>query len=466
MSLLKAFEIALTHTCGCALDSRFLLAVSGGIDSVTMADVFHRLGCRFDLAHCNFSLRGAASDGDQAFVERLAVTQGVACHVISFDTMQYASKHGISLQMAARALRYAWFAELAATGYDAVAIAHNRDDDVETLLLNLARGCGLRGLTGMQARQEKVIRPLLFATRSEIQDYASLRKLEWREDASNVSDKYLRNRIRHHVVPELEAVNPAFQQHAADLMHRLFQTEKLFRMFIDQVRSLHCVRQTDRFLIDIEAIRAYPSQETLLYELLREFGCTDLHIGPILESFSATPGKRFYTRTHCITRDRTHLLVTPVKILTDGEWLIDADTRAISYPLNMRFRGFQADTYSISRTPSVASMDAACLEYPLKLRRWQQGDRFQPFGFSGHKKISDFLINSKIPLPDKEHTWVLESGGNIVWLVGHRIDDRVKITPHTKQIVQIECLTPDEADTGFPLRDIPKKHTHGKTESY
>ncbi len=447
MPLLKAFETALTRTCGGSRNDRYLLAVSGGIDSVTLADLFHRLGCRFDLAHCNFSLRGAASDADQAFVEHLASSLQVACHVKTFDTEQYASGKGISLQMAARDLRYGWFAELAATGYDAVAVAHNRNDDVETLLLNLARGCGLRGLTGMKARQDKVIRPLLFATRSEIQEYASLRKLEWREDASNASDKYLRNRIRHHVVPELTRVNPAFLQHAADMMNRLGQTEKLFGMFIDEVRTRHCTRQAGRFLIDIAGICEYPAAETLLYELLREFGCTDLHTVPILESFAATPGKRFYTRTHCITRDRTHLVVTPLSKLSDGEWRIDADTGAVSDPLQLRFRHFQAEDYIIPRVASIASLDAGCLEFPLILRRWKQGDRFQPLGLSGHKKISDYLINNKVPLPDKDHTWVIESGGNIVWLVGHRIDDRVKITPATATVLQIEYLQQDESDT-------------------
>ncbi len=446
MPLLKAFEISLFRTCGCSRNDRFLLAVSGGIDSVTLADLFHRLGCHFDLAHCNFSLRGAASDADQAFVEHLAASLQVACHVKTFNTEQYASEKGISLQMAARDLRYKWFSELAATGYDAVAIAHNRDDDVETLLLNLARGCGLRGLTGMQARQDKVIRPLLFATRLEIQEYASARKLEWREDASNASDKYLRNRIRHHVVPELTKVNPAFLQHAADMMFRLGQTEKLLGLFIDEVRTRHCIRHADRFLIDMAGISGYPAAETLLYELLREFGCTDLHTVPILESFAANPGKRFYTRTHCITRDRTHLVVTPLGNIPDGEWLIDADTGAVSHPLHLRFRCFQAEDYVLPRLASVASIDAGCLEFPLTLRRWKQGDRFQPFGLPGHKKISDYLINSKVPLPDKDNTWVIESGGNIIWLVGHRIDDRVKITSATRAVLQIECVQPDESD--------------------
>lgn len=442
----NAFEISIIQHCGCSPDEKFLLAVSGGVDSVVMAHLFFCAGYRFDMAHCNFSLRGDESDSDQVFVENMAATMKIRCHVKPFDTAGVALKRGISVQMAARDLRYEWFEELAGNGYDAVAVAHNRNDDVETLLLNLARGCGIRGLTPMRRRQGSIIRPLLFATREEIHRYAMENGLTWREDSSNASDKYLRNRIRHHIIPELTQLNPAFLQHAADMMHRLGQTEKLLDVFLDDVRQKLCTLKAGRLLIDIHKLQEYPSIETLLYELLRDYGCTDLHIGPILESFSSTPGKRFYTRTHCITRDRSHLVVTPIENPTDEELLIGVDTLAVSRPIRLILRQFQADnTFTIPKEPAFATLDADRIDFPLKLRRWKNGDSFHPIGLKGSKKISDFLINSKVPLPDKQHIWVLESADRIIWLVNHRIDDSVKITSQTRRVLQIACLADDNS---------------------
>lgn len=438
----KKFEISLLETCGCSPSEKFLLAVSGGIDSVVMAHLFYTAGYSFELLHCNFALRGEESDADQSFTESLAAGWQVPCYVRRFETTLYASEKGVSVQMAARDLRYAWFAEHAAANCQSVAVAHNLNDNVETLLLNLARGCGIRGLTGISPRQGLIVRPLLFATREEIQVYALEHKLAWREDSSNASDKYLRNRIRHRILPEFSALNPAFLHHVSDTMQRLGHTEQIFNFCLEEIKRQVCTETPDRLLIDIGKLEGIPANETVLFELLREFGCTDLHIGPIMDSFRSTPGKRFFTATHCITRDRTHLVITPTELLVEEELLIDANTMTISRPLHLSFQQFEnTGNYAIPKDPAFATLDGDLLTFPLKLRRWKNGDSFRPFGMNGHKKVSDFLIDSKVPLPDKSHVWVLESSGQLAWLVNHRIDERFRVTPATRRILQIACLS-------------------------
>jgi tRNA(Ile)-lysidine synthase len=446
--MVKKFEKSLLENCGCSPSENYLLAVSGGIDSVVMAHLFLAAGYTFDLAHCNFALRGEESDSDQLFIQNLAAGWQVRCYVRRFDTAVYAAEKGVSVQMAARDLRYAWFAELASTGFDSIAVAHNLNDSVETLLLNLARGCGIRGLTGISARQGHIIRPLLFASREEILEYAGEHKLAWREDSSNASDKYLRNRIRHHIIPEFTALNPAFLVHVSDLMKRLGHTELLFNYCLEEIRKQACTGTRDRLLIDMNMLETLPANETVLYELLRDFGCTDQHIGPIIASFSSIPGKRFFTATHCVTRDRTHLVVTPIEKPDDEELLIRADTLAISRPLRLTFRPIEnREDFDIPKDPAFATLDFDLLEFPLTLRRWKNGDSFHPFGMKGHKKISDFLIDSKIPMPDKSHVWVLESAGRIAWLVNFRIDERFRITPGTRRILQIACLNETDGES-------------------
>ena len=258
-----------------------------------------------------FSLRGGESDGDQIFVENLARRMNVTCYVTRFETLDYAEKNGISIQMAARDLRYAWFEEIREkNGYDFIVTGHNRNDMVETVLINFARGSGIRGLTGIRAKHGFLVRPLLFASRAEIRKYADARSLSWREDSSNAETKYIRNRIRHVLIPEFEAINPAFMENATETISHLHQTELLFNLALAQIKKAVWIELPDKFLIDIEKLTGYPAVETLLFELLREFGCTSILVRSIISSFESTPGKRFITRTHSITRDRTHLIIT------------------------------------------------------------------------------------------------------------------------------------------------------------
>jgi tRNA(Ile)-lysidine synthase len=440
----KEFERYLKLVCRCSPEKRFLLTVSGGIDSVVMAELFHAAQIDFDFAHCNFLLRGEESDGDQAFVENLARKMNVKCFISRFDTREYAEKNGISIQMAARDLRYEWFENIRKkNGYDFIVTGHNRNDMVETVLINFARGSGIRGLSGIRARHGYIIRPLLFASRAEIRKFADVHSLLWREDSSNAETKYIRNRIRHVLIPEFEAINPAFMQNATDTISRLSQTEQLLNLALAHIRKSVWIELPDKFLIDIEKLTEYPAVETLLFEFLREFGCTPLLVRSIISSFESTPGKRFITRTHSITRDRTHLIITENRVPIDTEMEIDADTALVSYPLHLTLDRIKVNPgYTIPSDNRYAVLDWDRLVFPLILRRWRAGDHFHPLGMKGSKKISDFLIDNKVPLPDKQHVWVIESSGNIVWVVNHRIDDQFRITGETSKVLHIEYIDP------------------------
>lgn len=436
----RAFLQYLTGSCLCSSENTFLLAVSGGIDSVVMTHLFHELGFNFAIAHCNFSLRGKESDGDQRFVEELAVRLNHPFFVKEFDTLSFARSHGISIQMAARDLRYDWFNELANQHkLDLIATGHNQNDVVETILLNFTRGCGIRGLSGISPRHGRVIRPLLFAPRETILHFASEQNLSWREDASNTETKYHRNRIRHTIIPALETINPAFLKHALETAHRLAQTEKLLDFLLSQVKQEVCEILPDRCLIAIEKLQEYPAVEVLLFELLKDFGVNPLSLDAIVRSFKAKPGRQFHTRTHVLTRDRKHLVITPKRETAADEVRIEADTALIDYPIRLQFSILERTSeYLIPRTHRIAALDAEKITFPLTLRRWRRGDRFRPLGMKGTKKISDFLINLKVSLPDKQQVWVLEAGNSILWVVNHRLDDRFRVTDQTNKILLVE----------------------------
>jgi tRNA(Ile)-lysidine synthase len=438
--MLKEFLKYLKDTCGGSDKGRYLLAVSGGVDSTVMMNLFQASGLEFAVAHCNFNLRGAESDGDRQFVESLAAEMKKPCYVKGFETASYASAKGISVQMAARDLRYTWFHELAEQcRFDFIATGHNRNDVVETALLNLTRGTGIRGLSGISPCHGKVIRPLLFASRDAILQYAHDHNLNWREDSSNAETKYDRNKIRHTIIPAFETINPAFIQNALETVYRSEETEKLLNFAISQVMQEVCTKLPDRLLIDIEKLQQYPSVDILLFELMREFNIHPSGVREILKSFGSAPGKQFHTRTHCITRDRAHLIITSKMVPVTDEVCIEPDIAQISYPISLSFNITESSSaFRIPEGSQFAALDAARLVFPLKLRPWKKGDRFRPLGMTGSKKISDFLINLKIPLPDKKQVWILETEGKIAWVVNHRIDDRFKITTLTRKILLIE----------------------------
>ncbi|MFO7370485.1 MAG: tRNA lysidine(34) synthetase TilS [Bacteroidales bacterium] len=439
--MLEDFKKYLKENCGCSLNNRFLLTVSGGIDSVVMTHLFIQAGIDFGIAHCNFGLREEESEADQAFVEELARKTGKPFYLIRFNTPGYAAEHGLSIQMAARELRYNWFHEIAEKNdFEFIAIAHNQNDVVETVLINFARGTGIRGLTGIHPRVEHIVRPLLFASRRDIEHFAEAGKLAWREDSSNSQTKYIRNRIRHEIIPELVIINPSFLPNAIDTIDRLGQTELLLDYLINCIKKEVYAESRGKVLINMEKLKKYPATETLLFELLRPFGCNQRNIRSIVDSFGSIPGKQIITRTHTITRDRLHLIITGNTLPDQAELLIEADTASINSPVNLVFKNLLNQDFKIPTAPNYAVLDAEQVEFPLTLRRWKPGDSFQPLGMKGKKKVSDYLVNNKVPLPDKQHVWVLESKGRIIWLVNHRIDDRFKISSSTRNILLLEFI--------------------------
>jgi tRNA(Ile)-lysidine synthase len=409
-----------------------------------MTELFHLSGLNFGIAHCNFQLRDEESDGDQQFVEKLSIRTGHPFFVKRFDTLAFSEANGISIEMAAREIRYKWFGELAEEhGYDYIAVAHNQNDVIETVLLNFARGTGIRGLTGIKPQTGRIIRPLLFTSRHEIQLFAESHKLTWREDSSNAQIKYIRNRIRHEIVPEFVIINPSFVPNAIDTISRIEQIEKLLDHLMESVKKEVLTEFPERILIDIAKLQQYPAVESLLFELLRPYGCNQGNIMSLMNSFSSISGKYIITRTHTITRDRTQLIITHNGLPDHSELQINAETAIINNPVQLSFRKLENRDFVIPKEPCFAVLDADKISYPLILRKWKPGDSFQPLGLKGSKKISDYLINSKVPLPDKKNTWVIESGGTIIWLVNHRIDNRFKITPQSQHVLLIEYSKPE-----------------------
>ncbi len=440
---------------------RVLLAVSGGVDSMVMLSLFAQSGWPAGVAHCNFQLRGEEGDEDTALVEKEAARYGLPCYSKHFDTKGEMERTGESVQMAARRLRYDWFHELCAEhGYTAIAIAHQADDSVETFFINLFRGTGLRGLTGISVTNGRVIRPLLFTTRKEIVDYAHANKTSYREDSSNRSTKYLRNKIRLGLVPRLREINPRFTEMMRRNVDRLTQTQHFIDAAIENIR--HEVEQKNgtTTVIDTERIDpAFPAG-FVIYELLSSgYGfrgdVIDQITGVLEKGWS---GKRFYSRDYVAYTDRGRIIIEPIGSEDPCEVTFDEHTQRV-FAGNSVFYMEHLDIDRIENLnlpENVALVDADRLVWPLQLRRWRDGDRFVPIGMSGSKKVSDYLVDAKVSVPEKQRQFVLvngrnaDGGGNahsglngendpdeIIWLVGRRLDDRYKITPQTENVLKI-----------------------------
>jgi tRNA(Ile)-lysidine synthase len=416
-------------------DDRILVAISGGIDSTTLLHLLVAEGYTVAIAHCNFGLRADESDGDERHVRALQQRHQLDGFYVRFDTEREAQKAGESIQMAARRLRYEWFMRLCNTeGYQYIAIAHNADDVAETFFLNLTRGTGLKGLTGIKPKTGRVVRPLLFATRHEIEEYARQHGIEFREDSTNAKDKYARNRIRHNVVPQLKLINPSFAQTMLDNIARLQQVEDLVTQAVNRFRADAVTATPHQIRISIRQLRCNRNASLLLYEFLCEYGFNSSQTEGIIHSIeSGESGRQFVSPSHLLLRDRDHLILTPTpKGKADDIYQIETDCSSISSPITLKFDAISTSkSFQIDKRSTAACLDLAKLRFPLTLRRWQSGDEFVPLGMKGTKKLSDFFIDQKLSIIDKENQWLLCSGTDIVWVVGHRIDDRYKLTPQT-----------------------------------
>ena len=415
-------------------DSRILTAVSGGVDSMVMLHQLHCAGIHVAAAHCNFGLRGDESDADEHFVTSEAEKLGIPCFSKRFDTLSHAAQHGLSTQMAARELRYRWFHDLAESeGFDVIATAHHRDDRIETLFINLARGTGIHGLTGIRPRSGKIVRPLLFASRMEIEAYAEENGIAFREDSSNATDKYARNHIRHHVIPGMEKFFPGMRQSMERGMENFSAVELFYNEAIERYKSQIVTQKDDLALIDFQGLSLSPSPPALLYEILKPYGFANAVAAEILENHSS--GRQFFSETHRLVCDRKHLTLQKTESEGQREYLIEEHATGIDAPIRLKIEIFDRhDGYAPPANPNIACLDADKLQFPLLLRKWKSGDKFQPLGMKNMKKLSDFFTNDKLSLIEKERCWILVSGGQIAWIAGRRIDERFKIDAGTKRV--------------------------------
>ncbi|MBO5771506.1 MAG: tRNA lysidine(34) synthetase TilS [Alistipes sp.] len=424
-------------------DDRILLTVSGGVDSMVMLDLFTRAGYNIGVAHCNFGLRGVESDEDQLLVEAEAVRRGVAIYNKRFDTEAEMERTGESMEMAARRLRYEWFDALAAEHhYTKIAIAHHVDDSIETFFINLLRGTGLRGLTGIHFRREQFIRPLLFASRKEIHEYAITHHIPFREDSSNNSTKYLRNKIRLGLVPMIREINPSFTSLMRGNLYRLTDAQRFIDVAIETIRESVLHRGDNNIdRIEVGAIDHALPRDFVIYSLLNSsYGFKGDVVEALCKALDAGEcGKRFYSRDAVACIDRGDIVVAPIADDDDCSTTISADElRCYCGGSVLMFSHTDIDNIgSLNHPTDVALLDEERLTYPLTLRRWREGDSFIPFGMVGRKKVSDYLTDRKMSVVEKRRQFVLLSGDDIVWLVGHRIDDRYRVGDRTENILKI-----------------------------
>lgn len=406
-------------------EDRVLVAVSGGVDSMTLLHLMAEAGFNIAAVHCNFSLRGGESDAEQALVERTCTSMGVQLFVRRFDTRSECAATGESTQMAARRLRYDFFNELCRDqGFTKIAVAHHCDDSAETFFINLVRGTGLRGLTGISVEAERVIRPLLFTSRTAIERYAIDNGISYLTDSSNLSDDYLRNRLRHDILPRLGSMSSSFGRTMSENIERLEWAQN----FIDEQVQRISTKILHDGVLDMGALRGYGNAKFLLFEILYPMGFSPQAICDIASATHS--GKRFYAERYVATLDRDRLLIDERTIFEFEERTIVEDDSAVEW--------LTIDDFDTLQTSSnVALLCADALQFPLRIRRWQSGDWFVPLGMHSQKKVSDFLIDAKVPLPDKDHQGVLLSGDSIIWLIGRRIDDRYKVTETAHRVIRL-----------------------------
>jgi len=449
MTSLPEHFIDFWHKSGFApAEKTFLLAVSGGIDSVVMADLFFNAGMQCTIAHCNFQLRGSDSDEDELFVQQLAIKYNYKFFKKKFDTIRFAEEKSISSQMAARQLRYEWFNELV-DKYDfaGIAVAHHADDVAETMLLNLVKGTGLSGMHGIKTKNGNVFRPLLFSSRKEIEAYAEQHDLLWREDASNQETYYQRNKIRHQVLPLLSEINPsvtsAFIQHA-DFMNAY---ETLLNKYIglEQASMVDRLFNDELITIDLEKLNSSPSPGILLFHFLRDFGANASECESILSNSS--PGAEFKLDGYRLVHDRYHLVL--IKNQFEDNTIYQVGENTSDTPLkfgNIQMSVINQFDYStLIHAPgfsdkSSAWIDSSAIKFPLKVRKWQKGDYFHPLGMQGKKLLSDYFTDEKFSVIMKEMVYLLCSGDEVVWLMGHRIDDRFKLTGSTRNCIRFKFI--------------------------
>lgn len=419
-------------------DKPVITGFSGGGDSVSLLYLLNRLGYKCIAAHCNFHLRGAESDRDEAFCRIFAEKYGIPFEKTDFETKSHAIQEHISIEMTARKLRYDWF-EVIRKKYDAqaIAVAHHRDDSIETMLINMMRGTGIRGLRGIRPKNGFIIRPLLCISREEIKQYLEENDLTCVTDSTNLSDEYTRNFIRMHLLPLMENINPSVRKALARTAENLADAEYIYLQTIKQAKALLTrTCENGHIYLSIDKLMQQPAPQTILYEMLKEYGFSRYISGEIFKAFASEPGKIFKApdSEYKLLKDRNELVIFKPDTKVIHEYKINDEMTGWDHlPVTLSAKKVMVNnSFRIDKSPFVATFDYDKISYPLIVRKWQPGDWFMPFGMNGHQKLSDYFSDHKFSLLEKEQTWILCSNQDIVWIIGKRTDNRFRIDNKTK----------------------------------
>jgi len=440
MDLTQTFKNYIINERLFTREDRLLLAVSGGLDSAVLCELAHQAGLNFTIAHCNFQLRGAESDRDEAFVRQLARRYDREILVQRFDTKAFADAQHLSVQAAARELRYDWFRQIVDSWGEkgVIVTAHQLDDNIETMVMNFFRGTGLTGLRGILPRQGKIARPLLFAGRDELRRFADKASLTWVEDSSNLSDKYTRNFFRHQILPLVEQAYPSAAGNLADNLSRFREAEILYREAVDRQKKKLIEPKGAEIHIPVLKLKKAVPLTTLIYEIFSPYGFTSQQVAAITGLLDSPSGKYVCSATHRLLKDRHWLILTPLHGEASAPVLIEQGRTIVDYgDGRLQLEGLPDFAGQPSAESSVAWLDAKQIAFPLLLRPWRRGDYFYPLGMRKKKKLARFFIDQKLSLAEKEKVWVLEMNKKIIWVVGRRIDDRFKMTPSTREVLKI-----------------------------
>lgn len=432
--MLTKFQNHLTDQFPFLKEKKLFIAVSGGIDSIVLVDLLHKLDYEIAVLHCNFSLRGAESDGDETFVRAFCTERNIEVIVQKFDTNQFASDYKLSIQVAARKLRYDWFYEkLEKRNFDYILTAHHLADSLETFLINFSRGTGLDGLTGIPVQNDKIIRPLLPFSREEIEQYAKENKIQWREDSSNSSNKYLRNKLRHDVIPILKEMQPNLLSSFENTIKHLQQAQSLVHDASRIIYKEVVTEEENSIKINLQKLTQLPNYNAYLYQWLKDFGFVAWD--DISDLVSAQSGKKVFSPEFILVKDRDFFILTPkMDTQISQEFLIGKEESKVNIPLKFTF--CNVSDISVTDSNSIF-VDENKLQFPLTLRKWQEGDYFYPFGMNGKKKLSKYFKDEKFSLIDKLNTWILCSDNQIVWVINKRMDERFKVSNNTTTILKI-----------------------------
>lgn len=449
MNLLTAFRNYISAEQLFGADDALFLAVSGGVDSVVMCHLCQEAGFNFSILHCNFRLRGADSDADEAFVQQLADTLKVPFLVKHFETKHFAETNKLSTQAAARELRYQWFNDIivAATKPAYLLTAHHANDNIETVMMNFFKGTGINGLHGIPPVENTVCRnlrrPLLFATRESILEYAHTRNLTWREDASNDSNIYTRNYFRNELIPGIQKVFPEVENNLLDNIARFRDVHILYRQSINANLKKLIEQKGKEWHIPVLKLASLPAASTILYEFLKEYGFTSAQTAEAMKLLNSESGRYISSATHRLLRNRNWLILSALGVNDHSIYLLEQGQSSLAFNDQHLKMSELNPLGELTSAAHEAMIDADLITFPLIIRKWKQGDYFYPLGMDKKKKLSRFFIDQKLSLTQKENTWLIESDKKIVWVMGLRIDNRFRVTGSTKKIIKFS-LSPSK----------------------